>query len=105
MNNDIYDAVQRLQRRLRWAKRFRILSTFLFLAPLIGFPLLMLLTSLNDHGPEKGMSLLPFIHYGLLGSPLLLLPLIAWAMFSRRCRIIQERLSLLPSLANEQQVA
>ena len=105
MNEDIHEAINNLRSGLRWSKRFRMLSALLFLAPLVGYPLFMIFVSMTDQGPERGMILLPLIYYGLFASPLLLLPLIAWIVFGRRCRILEERLSMLPSVPNEHQIA
>jgi hypothetical protein len=92
--NDINEGISSLQRRLRWVQRLRAVCAFLFLAPLIGYPLFVILVQMTDHGPERGMVLLPLVYYGLFASPLLLLPLAAWIVFYRQSRMLRERLNL-----------
>jgi hypothetical protein len=54
--------------------------------------LLLALTQATDHGPERGMALLPVLVYGIFASPLLLIPVVVYFVASRRCHDLEWRL-------------
>lgn len=105
MSTAIADAVCSTRRRLRWAKFFRGVSAILFVAPLVGYLLWMAFLMRTAHHPDSGFTIAGLMFYGLIWSPLLLLPLASWVIFSRRCRILRERLSLLPTNFHESETA
>ena len=96
MVNEIDDSIASHRCRLRWLKRARVASALLFLLPLVAYPLLVFVVRITDDGSERGMILLPILYYGLVASPLLLVPLIAWIVFHFQCRALHQRLSLFP---------
>jgi hypothetical protein len=95
MRNEFDNVNARNSCRLRRLKRARTASAFLFLFPLLAYPIFVFVVQFIDDGPERGMVLLPILYYGLIASPLLLVPLIAWVAFHFQYRVLQRRLSLV----------
>ena len=98
MNAAVEEAIADLQRRLRWARRLRAFSILLFLAPIIAMSVIIVISAIAGRKePEAGFFTLGMIFYALIWAPILLMPLLAWIVLSRRCRTLQERLDCLPN--------
>ena len=96
MDRTIGVAIDDLQRRLTWARRLRAIAIFLLIAPVIVFAVALSFAFAAQNQPDSGFTVLGLIYYGAMWSPVLLIPMGAWLIFSRRCQSLQRRLDGLP---------
>ena len=97
MDRIIGEAIDDLRQSLRWARRLRAVAIFLLIAPVIVFGVLLAFAFAKQTNPDSGFFVLGLIYYGAMWSPVLLIPMGAWLVLSRRCRSLQERLDCLPT--------
>ena len=90
-----------LWQRLRWTKRLRVVSLVSLVGPLIAFAVVFALAVATSKGPDSGFFILGLLFQGAMWSPMLLVPLIAWRVFARRSRLLQQRLDCLPTITDE----
>lgn len=83
-----------LYQRLRRARLGRRIAGALIFAPLIlgGIAFVSMLGG-HQH-PDSGFLILGVIYYGLFACPLLIIPIIAYILFSRRVRALEYQLWL-----------
>ena len=89
--------IEDLRLRLRWARRLRAVAIFLLIAPVVAFGVVLSLALATQKNPDSGFFVLGLIYFGAMWSPVLLIPMGAWLVLSRRCRSLQERLDCLPT--------
>ena len=81
-----------LFRQLRTARIVRIAAIVLFIAPITAWIIAYVSEITRERYPDHGYVLMALFYYGLFASPLLLIPLIAFFLASRRVHSLERRL-------------
>ena len=81
-----------IRRRLRRALITRRVAGLVVLGLPVVWLLLLAFTQATDHGPERGMAVLPVLVYGIFASPLLLIPIVVYFVASHRRHSLEWRL-------------
>lgn len=82
-----------LNQQLKRAQIARRVSGFLIIAPVLVWVIALAYVMNTQHHPDDGFFVLAVLYNGLFATPLLIIPLIAFFIFSRRIYVLKRQVT------------